>query len=101
MVHVSSENSPAYNLLYMSKREHGNLLLVCTQQSQVITLGFEYRYYNSTITLHKETFKHRKYINSRTSIIRTPMRHFNVKGVQISEFVWISELSDKIHYLVS
>ena len=34
---------------------------------------------------------------SRTSIIRTPMYHFNVKGVQISEFVRISELSDKIH----
>ena len=33
---------------------------------------------------------------SRTSIIRTPMCHFNVKSVQISEFVRISELSDKI-----
>ena len=32
---------------------------------------------------------------SRTSIIRTPMCHFNVKSVQISEFVRISELSDK------
>ena len=29
------------------------------------------------------------------------MCHFNVKGVQISEFVRISELSDKIHYLAS
>ena len=29
------------------------------------------------------------------------MCHFNVKGVQISEFVWISELSDKIYYLAS
>ena len=40
-------------------------------------------------------------IYSRTSIIRTPVCHFNVKSVQISEFVWISELSDKIHYLAS
>ena len=31
---------------------------------------------------------------SRTSIIRTPVCHFNVKGVQINGFVWISELSD-------
>ena len=40
---------------------------------------------------------------SRHSIIRTPiyMCHFNVKGVQINEFIWISELSDKIHYLAS
>ena len=41
---------------------------------------------------------------SRTSIIiQTPVAvcHFNVKGVQISEFVRISELSDKIHYLAS
>ena len=27
------------------------------------------------------------------------MCHFNIKGVQISEFVRISELSDKIHCL--
>ena len=38
---------------------------------------------------------------SRTSIIRTPECHFNVKGVQINEFVRISELSDKMHYLAS
>ena len=38
---------------------------------------------------------------SRTSIIRTPVCHFNVKSVQISEFVRISELSDKICYLAS
>ena len=41
------------------------------------------------------------YVYSRTSIIRTPVCHFNVKGVQINEFVRISELSDKIHYLAS
>ena len=41
------------------------------------------------------------YICSRTSIIRTPVCHFKVKGVQINEFVRISELSDKIHYLAS
>ena len=41
------------------------------------------------------------YIHSRTSIIRTPVCHFNVKSVQISEYVQISELSDKIHYLAS
>ena len=35
---------------------------------------------------------------SRTSIIRTPVCHFNVKVVQINKFVWISELSDKLHY---
>ena len=29
------------------------------------------------------------------------MCHFNVKSVQINEFVWISKLSDKIHYLAS
>ena len=29
------------------------------------------------------------------------MCHFNVKGVQISEFVRISALSNKIHYLAS
>ena len=40
-------------------------------------------------------------IYSRTSIIQTPMCHLNVKGVQISKFVRISELSDKIHYLAS
>ena len=40
-------------------------------------------------------------IYSRTSIIRTPVCHFNVKSVQINEFVRISELSDKIHYLAS
>ena len=34
-------------------------------------------------------------IYSRTSIIWTPMCHFNIKDVQISE------LSDKIHYLTS
>ena len=38
---------------------------------------------------------------SRTSIIQTPVCHFNVKSVQINEFVRISELSDKIHYLAS
>ena len=41
------------------------------------------------------------YKYSRTSIIRTPVCHFNVTGVQINEFVRISELSDKIHYLAS
>ena len=41
------------------------------------------------------------HIYSRTSIIQTPVCHFNVKGVQINEFVQISELSDKIHYLAS
>ena len=43
-------------------------------------------------------------IYNRTSIIQTPnksMCHLNVNGVQISEFVRISELSDKIHYLAS
>ena len=29
------------------------------------------------------------------------MCHFNVKSVQINEFIWISELSDKIHCLAS
>ena len=29
------------------------------------------------------------------------MCHFNGKGVQINEFVWISKLSDKMHYLTS
>ena len=38
---------------------------------------------------------------SRTSIIRTPVCHFNVKGVQVNGFVQISEFSDKIHYLAS
>ena len=38
---------------------------------------------------------------SRTSIIRTPVCHFNVKSVQINEFVQMSELSDKIHYLAT
>ena len=38
---------------------------------------------------------------SRTSIIRTPVCHFNVKGVQINKFVQISELSAKMHYLGS
>ena len=38
---------------------------------------------------------------SRTSIIRTPVCHFNVKSVQINEFVLLSELSNKIHYLAS
>ena len=38
---------------------------------------------------------------SRTSIIWTPVCHFNVKSVQISEFVRISETSGKIHYLAS
>ena len=32
---------------------------------------------------------------SRKSIIRTPMCHFNVKSVQISKFIRISELSNK------
>ena len=41
------------------------------------------------------------YMYSRTLIIRTPVSHFSVKGVQINEFVWISELSDKIDYLAS
>ena len=40
-------------------------------------------------------------IYSRTSIIQTPLCHFNVKGVQINEFVQVSELSDKMHYLAS
>ena len=38
---------------------------------------------------------------SRTLIIQTPVCHFNVKGIQISEFIQISELSDKMHYLAS
>ena len=38
---------------------------------------------------------------SRTSIIQIPVCHFNVKGVQINEFIQVSELSDKIHYLAS
>ena len=42
-----------------------------------------------------------KHKYSRNSIIRTPMCDFNVKGVQITEFFRISELSDKIHYLAS
>ena len=41
------------------------------------------------------------YNYSRTSVIQTPVCHFNVKGVQINEFAWISGLSDKIHYLAS
>ena len=40
-------------------------------------------------------------IYSRTLIIRTPVCHFNINSVQINEFVRISELSDKIHYLAS
>ena len=40
-------------------------------------------------------FKHYCTPLSRTSVIQTPVCHFNVKGVQISEFVRISELSDK------
>ena len=35
------------------------------------------------------------YIYSRTLIIRTPVCHFNVKGVQTNVFVRISELSNK------
>ena len=38
---------------------------------------------------------------SRTSITWTPKYHFNVKGIQISEFIRISELIDKMHYLAS
>ena len=38
---------------------------------------------------------------SRTSIIPTPVCHFNVKGVQINEFGRISELSGKMHYLAN
>ena len=30
-----------------------------------------------------------------------PLCHFNVKSVQINEFVQLRELSDKIHYLAS
>ena len=42
------------------------------------------------------------FIYSITSIIRTPVYHFNDKGgVQLNEFVRISELSDKMHYLAS
>ena len=41
------------------------------------------------------------YVYSRTSIIQTPVWHFNVKSIQINEFVRICELSDKIHYLAS
>ena len=37
----------------------------------------------------------------RTSIIRILVCHFNVRSVQISKFVQISELSDKIHFLAS
>ena len=42
------------------------------------------------LVTYRITYKLRMY--SRTSIIRTPVCHFNVKGVQISEFVRISEL---------
>ena len=35
---------------------------------------------------------------SRISIIRTPIYHLSVKGVQVSKFARISELSDKIQY---
>ena len=38
---------------------------------------------------------------SRTSIIRTPVCYYDVKGIQINEFVQISELSDKMYYLAS
>ena len=38
---------------------------------------------------------------SRTLIIQTPICHFCVKGVQISEFACVRKLSDKIHYLAS
>ena len=41
------------------------------------------------------------HVYSRTSIIQIPVCHFTVKGVQINEFVWTSELSDKIDYLAS
>ena len=40
-------------------------------------------------------------IYSKTSIIQTPVCHFYVKSVQVNEFVRMSELSDKIHYLAS
>ena len=50
---------------------------------------------------HVTYITYKIYIYSRTSIIRTPVCHLNVKGVQINEFVQISELSDKIHYLAS
>ena len=36
-------------------------------------------------------------IYSRTSIKRTPVCHFNAKDVQTNKFVWIGELSDKMH----
>ena len=35
------------------------------------------------------------YIYSRPSVIRPPMYFVILKSVQVSEFVWISELSDK------
>ena len=43
------------------------------------------------------------YMYSRTSIIQTSNRYATsiLKGVQINEFVRISESSDKIHYLAS
>ena len=57
-----------------------------------------------TFSLHQLTMTINWY--SRTLIIRTPMcifnvKIFNVKGVQISEFVPISKLSGRIHYLAS
>ena len=34
-------------------------------------------------------------------MVQTPVCYFNVKGVQINEFAWISDLSDKIHFLTT
>ena len=56
---------------------------------------------NGLYHLIEHTYDQLFCIYSRTSIIRTPVGHFNVKGVQMNEFVRISELSDKIHYLAS
>ena len=77
----------------------------------VLYLSTVFKYFSKLLVLYLSAFllsppvlilvleKFPKY--SRTSIIRTPVCHFNVKGVQINEFVQISELSDKIHYLAS
>ena len=101
----TAPSGAAINLAYYNawmdnvsfRNHHGSAIRVSNH------LYISYDGLANKLVIKPNHYKNSKYSvsYSRTSIIRTPVCHFNVKGVQINEFGQISELSNKIYYLAS
>ena len=67
--------------------------------SDIIIAGMGYWPTYCVLVLHGQTAPEHYYL--QYTVGPQLSKHFDVKDVHISEFVWISELSDKIHCLSS